>query len=65
VLAGNKEKVEFSGNRCTATVTKNETVLEDLYEDMEGMESYVPYKIKTSDLLQLIDMWLDKISKNR
>lgn len=61
VLSGKIKEVEFSGNRCYVKVKPDITYLEDLYEEVEGMISYAPYEINTSELLEMIDIWLDRL----
>ena len=63
VLKGETKEFQFSGNRCYVKGTKDVTYIEDLYEDMEGMESYPAIEIDTKELLEIIYDWLERLKQ--
>ncbi len=64
VLAGDRTTVESIGNRCAATIEKETTIITDLFEGMEGVQVYAPYKINTLELRDLIEMWLRTLNEH-
>ncbi len=58
VLRGEEQSITRNGNRCTITITKEITHIEDLYTDLyEGLHTYAPYVMDTKEALTLIRMW--------
>lgn len=61
VLKGEKKSAESSGNRCNALIKQDKTVIEDLFEEMDGADAYPAYEIETEKLRELIEMWLGRL----
>lgn len=61
VLAGEKDVMESSGNRCSLTIKADVTKITDLFEGMDGVDWYPSYEINTRKLRELIVMWLEKL----
>lgn len=61
VLQGNLAETTFTGQRCQLKITETETIIEDLYEDIEGMIPLKTYTIPTETLLELTYMWLSRL----
>ncbi|MBO1003634.1 hypothetical protein ACFSKI_17040 [Pseudogracilibacillus auburnensis] len=65
VLLGEEEYIESSGNRCVLKIKADETMITDLFEDMEDVNSLDSYHIDTKELRELILMWLEKLEEFR
>ena len=56
IKRGEKETVEWTGNRCSLTIHQDTTVIEDLFEGIAD-QTYPPCEIENVKLQQLMDMW--------
>lgn len=65
LMVGEKEEVQFSGNRCFVKVRRDKTYFEDLYEDVAGMKSYPPYEMDTNEFYELVNMWFKRQAEFR
>ncbi len=65
VLRGEESCILRNGNRCSIKITKNTTHIEDLYTDLyEGLHTYAPYEMDTTEVLSLVRMWKKHIEEN-
>lgn len=65
LMVGEKEEVQFSGNRCFVKVRRDKTYFEDLYEGVAGMKSYPPYEMDTNEFYELVKMWFKRQAEFR
>lgn len=63
VIAGKKETILSSGNRCAWEIHADTTIISDLFVDMDGVQSYAAYEIETPELKRLIEIWLKKVAE--
>lgn len=63
VLAGEKQRITLSGNRCALKITATTTIISDLFEEMYDIDVYPSYEIDTKKLRQFIVMWLQKLEE--
>lgn len=61
VLAGGKDFIASSGNRCKLEINAVTTWMYDLFEDLDDVNTFSPYEIDTRELRRLVIMWLDKL----
>lgn len=61
VLKGETQDEHFIGNRCHLLIKKDVTIIEDLFEETDGMLVYSAYTIETTLLYELTKMWLGLI----
>lgn len=60
VINGEKAQVTTSGNRCHLDINPKQTVITDLYDDID---TYPTCEIETHELKQLMDMWFNKLEE--
>lgn len=66
VLSGKTPEEHMNGNRCSLTITREKTFIEDLFVDMfDDFNTYPPYDIDTKLLKDLIIMWREEIQSRR
>lgn len=63
VLQGECKQETFIGQRCHMKIGKKETVISDLYAEIDGMIPLRTYTINTVKLLELINMWLKQLEQ--
>lgn len=64
VLQGIENSITRNGNRCTITIMKYNTHIEDLYSDLyEGLHTYTPFSMDTNEVLALIRMWKNHLDQ--
>lgn|SRR5699024_1115910 len=64
VLRGVESSITRNCNRCSINITKEITYIEDLYTDLyEGLHTYAPYALDTTELLKLIRMWKEHLEQ--
>lgn len=63
VIQGEKDTATFTGQRCQLIIAVDETTMTDLYAEISGMTSLASYTINTITLLDLINMWLKRLSE--
>lgn len=63
VIQGKEETATFTGQRCQLMIAKDETTIVDLYAERPGMTKLASYTIDTITLLDLIHMWLQRLSE--
>lgn len=62
VLSGETEWEESSGNRCSLEISREKTVVEDLFSGMFADFTTLPtYEIDTKKLKDLIIIWKEKV----
>lgn len=62
VLAGDKVMVQSTGNRCALEIKADMTIISDLFEGMDGVDSYPTFQIETEILRELIIIWFDRLA---
>lgn len=64
VLTGKHNYIESSGHRCSLEIRSDQTLIEDLFEDMyENFETLPAYEIDTKELRDLVVSWKEKIEE--
>lgn len=64
VLKSGCNRETFTGQRCHLQIAKEETVISDLYADVDGMIPLQTYTINTVQLLKLINIWLKRLEQH-
>lgn len=59
VINGEKSVATFSGNRCYLTINRDETMIEDLFDEY----AYETYVMDTTALYDLTKLWLKRIEQ--
>lgn len=62
LLAGEKERLDFTGNRTTVTATKEEAKIEDSLGELDPSSQLPTVWIKTEELYDLLTFWRSKTS---
>lgn len=58
VLSNKKERIQLAGNRTKITVTKKETIIEDLYEDLSDYENKLQQvTLHTAEFQSILQHW--------
>lgn len=64
VLSEKCNYIESSGHRCSLEIRSDQTLIEDLFEDMfDNFETLSPYEIDTKELRDLVVIWKEKIEE--
>jgi len=63
VLSGETEREESAGNRCSLEISREKTVVEDLFSEMYADFPTLPaYEMDTKKLRDLIIIWKEKVA---